>query len=394
MLKACAGMWCDMEKKRYLIAGQFRGGKQSGLGLVLYRLQEDGGLTCLQRIREDIAAGWLCTDPGKELVYAIHAKPAMPGRIGGGACVYTFRFDRQSGQLSEVGCVCTLSAMPSYVTLDREKKHIFVSHNGNAEAVTKISRDRNGKYRAETVLDDAAVTELALDENGVPGEIQNIFVPENEGEFGPRAVIQESSGGILSNPGTSAHLHCVAVSPDGRTMVCCDFGQGKIHSFCLHEKSGEMEHRGVLTVPVDDRVRYAAFHPSLPLVYFNFENAAQVLVCRYDSGEIFPAGKPTEFCGQGSRDFLLNSSGTRMYLALTDNAVCVLEVLKDGTLRYLGRTVCLGTGARALALIGNRLYCGCNRSDTIEVFDLDENGLPKSGRIAAKNVSASVLKQP
>lgn len=383
-----------MESNRYLLAGQFRGGKQDGLGLVLYRLKEDGSLVCLQRIREDVAAGWLCADPDRGLVYAIHAKASMPGRLGGGSCVYTFRIDRQAGRLTEAGCAPTLSAMPSYITLDRERKHLLVSHNGNAGAVTKIVREGNGRYRAETVLDDAAVTVLALDEDGIPGEIRHIYIAENEGEFGPRAAVGEGPGGILSNPGTSAHLHCAVLSPGGQIMVCCDFGQGKIHSFRFHGETGVLDHKDQLEVPVDSRVRYAVFHPALPLVYFNFENSAQVLACGYDprSGKISPTGEPAGFPGPGSRDFCLNCQGTRMYLAAADNSVCVLEVLPDGGLRFLGKVPCLGTGARALALAGGRLYCGCNRSDTVEVFDLDQNGMPGESRLAAEGVSASVLK--
>lgn len=383
-----------MEGGRYLLAGQFRGGKRDGLGLVLYRLQEDGGLACLQRVREDVAAGWLCVNPDRDLIYAVQAKVSMPGRLGGGSCVYAFRFDREAERLTEAGCARTLSAMPSYVTLDREGRHLLVSHNGNAGSVTKIIRDGNGGYRTETVLDDAAVTVLALDEEGIPGEIRHMYVAENEGEFGPRAAIREDRGGILANPGTSAHLHCAVLSPGGEVLVCCDFGQGKILSFCFHGKAGTLERRSTLAVPVDSRVRYAAFHPALPLVYFNFEDSAQVLPCGYDprSGEIFPMGEPVGFPGPGSRDFLLDPQGTRMYLAATDDSVCVLEVLPDGGLRFLGKSPCLGTGARALALAGNRLYCGCNRSDTVEVFELDESGMPGNGRIAAEGVSASVLK--
>lgn len=383
-----------MESNRYLLAGQFRGGKQDGLGLVLYRLREDGSLDCLQRIREDVAAGWLCADPDKGLIYAIQAKASTPGRLGGGSCIYTFRFDHKTEQLTEAGCAQTLSAMPSYVILDRQRKHLLVSHNGNAGAVTKIVRDENGGYRAETVLDDAAVTVLALEETGIPGEIRHIYIAENEGEFGPRAVIREGPGGILANPGTSAHLHCAVLSPGGKVLVCCDFGQGKIHSFRFHEEAGSLEHKSVLEVPVDGRVRYAAFHPTLPLVYINFENSGQVLSCGYNpcTGEIFPVGEPAKYPGPGSRDFLLGFQGSRMYLAATDNSICVLEVLPDGDLRFLGKTPCLGMGARALALVGNHLYCGCNRSDTVEVFDLDDNGLPGKSRIVAEDVSASVLK--
>lgn len=385
-----------METKRYMLVGQFRGGKHDGLGLSLFRFHEDGTLAHLQTVRDDVAAGWFCMDPGRRLVYAVQEKDRMDGRLGGGSCVYTFRFDPETERLEEAGCVRTLSASPSYICQDRERKHLIVAHNGNAGRVTKIRKNEDGSFRAETVFDDAAVAVLALEEDGIPGGISDLFVVENEGEFGPRAVINErpgGPGGILANPGTAAHLHCAALSPDGRVLLCCDFGQGKIHSF--RYSSGRLCHVGEYAEPVDSGVRYIAFHPRLPLAYINCENSPRVLIYAYDgeTGALRRIGEcSTE--GPGCRDILINPAGSRLYLTGNQNTVCVMDVLPDGGLRLRGTVPCLGNGARALALSpdGTRLYCGCNRSDTVEVFAVGQDGMPSDGRIVAEGFSASAIK--
>lgn len=405
----CRPVWFEprrkagkMGKNSYMLAGQFRGGKHDGLGLSLFRANADGTLAHLQTVRDDLAAGWFCMDTDRKLIYAVQEKGSMNGRLGGGSCIYTFKFDSERELLDEVGCARTLSPTPSYICEDRERKHVIVAHNGSSGRITKIIKNEDGNYRTETVFDDAAVVVLSLDDNGVPTGISDLFVARNEGEFGQRAIINEYPGGpagIMANPGTAAHLHCATLSPDGRVLICCDFGQGKIHSFRYDGEKGRLSHAAEYEEPVDSGVRYAIFHPILPLVYINCENRPAIFIYSYDreSGELHRVGEcPTlpEADGIGCRDIIINPEGSRLYLTVNNNSICVMDVLPNGEIKFRGTVPCLGNAPRTLALSpdGKFLYCGCNRSGTVEVYEVGEDGMPSGGRITAEGVSASAMK--
>lgn len=390
-----------MTCKAYLLAGQFRGGKEAQLGLSVFQLAEGGLLTHLETVRQAEPLGAICFDPDRALVYAVREKPAMVGRLGGGSCVYTFSLNYDDGSLTEQACTGTLAATPSYVCLDREKRHILVSHNGGAGRITRISRQPHGGYCAETLFDDGALVVLSLDPAGKPTEITDVYVPENAGEFGPRALINEgpgSPGGILANPGTAAHLHCVRVSPGGHTVVCCDFGQGKILSFCYDSQKGRLTLAAAAEEAVDTGVRYALFHPTLPVVYINCENAPLLFAYRYEeaTGKLFrmgqyPIGAENTQCG--TRDMVFSPRWGTLYLSGTDNRLYVLTVQEDGSVHPKAQIPCLGNAPRTLALSRDKgmLFCGCNRSDTIERFALGEDGVPGNGKIVAEGVSASAI---
>ena len=108
-----------------------------GISRFLYD-EETGEMTLQETIRPDVAAGQLCLDRERGILYAVNERGDRTNEYGGGGSLLAFKIDPESGELTKISERDSLCPEPSYLCLDGSGKYILTCHCGDPWHVTKI----------------------------------------------------------------------------------------------------------------------------------------------------------------------------------------------------------------------------------------------------------------
>lgn len=389
-------------KQYYAAVGQWRGGYTGKLGVKIYRYDLGSGqFEPVTIAGEDIAAGQIAVDAERGMIYAVDEKGNLPGDLGGGSYIYAFRIDGSTGALTLSGKQRSLSPFPCCLCLDPLGNYLFVSCNSDKQHITKMRQLPDGSFTSETVYDDAALLMFRLKEDGSLGELCDLSIPPN-GNALERALPSGGQGkGILAHAGIISHLHSVMCSPDGKLVVACDLGMGKLYSYGIDRDNHKLVRLAERTENVANSIRYGAFHPMMPYLYINCEGIPAVLGYRYscESGvleKFCETGTLAEGTGitTGSNDILVHPNGKYVYCSNISDLISVMEIGPDGRLTLLQTVACGGVRPRALCLSPDErfLFSGNNRSSTITQFAIAEDGTLASTGYSVGDVLPSAIR--
>ena len=74
---------------------------QRGKGISIFHFfPESGDLKLIETVRPDVAAGQLCLDAARQILYAVDERGERRGEIGGGGYVMAFHIDADTGELT------------------------------------------------------------------------------------------------------------------------------------------------------------------------------------------------------------------------------------------------------------------------------------------------------
>lgn len=370
--------------------------------------QESGGLSLLKTIRRDVAAGQLCLDQERNILYAVNECGERRGEIGGGGYILAFRIDPETGDLTLINEKESLVPEPSYLWLDKTRDYLLTCHCADPWHVTKIKKNPDGTYDNEVLFDDTAVVLFRLNPDGSIGEICDALVTPGTGGKGvnSRKNIDPVTNHIQLVQVIS-RLHAVIGSPDGELYVACDKGMDKLITFRLDREDGRLQRLGEYEVKeVASFPRYGAFHPTLPVFYCNHENLALLSGFHYDE----KTGSLERFCkvdlleeelglidGKpvGAQDILVTPDGHTMYVTLCGiNSIVTLSLDQEGIPNLRQSIPSGGNLPRGLALSpdGRYLLSGNMVSGDITTFWIGPDGiLEPTGKIY-KAVSPSAIR--
>ena len=92
-----------MGKKNYAIVGNWsfeaRPAKGKGISVFSYE-PESGALSLIETIRPDVAAGQLCLDKERNILYICNECGERWGEIGGGGYIMAYQFHPETGKLT------------------------------------------------------------------------------------------------------------------------------------------------------------------------------------------------------------------------------------------------------------------------------------------------------
>ncbi len=253
----------------YICSWSQKGGKP---GLGLYKFNNDTGeITFLKMLNDEFSYGYATFDPVNGILYCAADLPKHPDlRAGAGGCIFAYKADPTTGELTEISQAPTYCPQPSFVSLDPERKFLVASMHSSMESVTKVSKDAFGKICVNVLFSDAGVVLYALNSDGSIGEMLDLQTHSGHGPK-PRQL--------------QPHAHSAVFAPQGDLVASCDKGNDGIHMYRIDKDHGKLVLNG--GTPYAGRPgrapRYCAFHPSLPFFFHNNEMEMEIDSYRYDS---------------------------------------------------------------------------------------------------------------
>lgn len=214
----------------------------------------------------------------------------------------------------------------------------------------------------------------------VPAQGQETLIVLNKSEASA-SLIEPETGEVRATVAVGVGPHEVAVSPDGKTAVVCNYGQrvpgntltvidvaaGKAtRTFELEEEVGEDKFRHI-EVQRLNRPHGISFLPDGEHVVVTSESSRKLVVVNLEHGRTRTVGTKAE----GSHMVALTPDATRAFVANIGSGSVSAVDLEKGEL--LGR-VETGRGAEGIAVHPTRGECWVtNRSaDTISVIDTEK----------------------
>lgn len=377
-----------------------------GISRFLYE-EETGELTLQETIRPDVAAGQLCLDEARGILYAVNERGDRTNEYGGGGSLLAFRIDPETGALDKISECDSLCPEPSYLCLDGSGKYILTCHCADPWHVTKVVRRPDGTLSNEVLFDDAAVVMFRLNEDGSIGPACDyIAFPGSQKLSETSQVNVDPVTGHIQLIEIISRLHAVIISPDREMVVACDKGMDKLYVLKLDRENGRLIHTDTFEAKWSSFPRYGAFHPTLPVFYSNSEYCSDIYAFRYDSAkgklDMFRQmpvltedpglveGKPV-----GAQDILVHPNGKTLYVTLCGiNSISVLSLDETGSPTLVQTVESGGVLPRGITISpdGRFLLSGNMVSGDITTFEIGEDGtLQPTGKVF-KAVSPSAMR--
>lgn len=368
--------------------------------------EENGALTLRENMLPEIAAGQLCLDRKKRILYAVNECGDRPGEYGGGGELLSFRIG-EDGNLTLLNRRDSLCPEPSYLCIDRTGEYLLACHCADPFHVTKLKRQPDGTLTNEVLFDDGGVILYRLEPDGSIGAAVDALTWPGQNRLSETSKVNvDPVSGHVQLVEIISRLHSVLMSPDGEMFITCDKGMDRIYAFKLDRERERLVHTDTFQAAWSSFPRYAAFHPTLPMIYVNSEWCGDVNVLTYDSkaGTLRHAatvsaldrdyglvdGKPV-----GAQDILLSPDGRTMYVTTCGiHAISVFTTDEDGIPHLRDVVNSRGRLPRGLTFSpdGRFLLSGNMLSGDVTVFRVkDDGGLEFTGNTYAA-VSPSALR--
>ncbi len=393
--------------ERFMYVGNW-GFAPAPKGISVFRYRDaDGSMKLLRSIRQDIAAGQMCLDEKRGILYASDECGEREGEIGGGGYLYAFRIDRKTGDLSLINRQDSLSPEPSYVTMTASGKYIVICHCADPFHVTKIVKREDGTYGNEVLFDDTALVLFPVLEDGALGGPCDVVITKGNNGLGPRSQRNvDPVSGHIQLVEVISRLHAVVASPDGKVFVALDKGMDKLYTFRIDEKEGKIIMLKEYQVDeIASFPRYGTFHPTKPVFYADNENLAQVNVYQYnEEGELQPVqkipvlskdvglidGKPA-----GCQDIVIHPSGKTLYVSISGmNQISVVSLDEEGKGTLVQEISCEGNFPRCIRIAPDERFilAGNMVSGDIAVYEICGDGTLKYTGKKFEAVSPSAIR--
>jgi 6-phosphogluconolactonase len=157
--------------------------------------------------------------------------------------IYAVEFDAATGRLS-APTLAAATRNPSFLALSPDRKHLYAVSESEAMAVAfNVSAEHaqltalqepqpaRGKAPCHLVVDATGRTLLVA--NYHTGIVASLAI-QPDGTLGaPGSVIERTGSGPDRERQSTAHAHCVVLSPDNRFVFSCDLGLDKIFAYRL-----------------------------------------------------------------------------------------------------------------------------------------------------------------
>ena len=227
--------------------------------------------------------------------------------------IYRLQFDSQSGRLTPEPLQVFKAANPSWLTLSRDQRRLFVvNENGQGQAdvvgrVSSLSIDPKTNQlslvnQVKTLGEEPTHSSLSGDERylfvanyGVhaePGGSLAVVPINAQGELQPvTQMSSHPSSRVNPERQMSAHVHSVVSSPDSKFVFASDLGADKIFVY-KYDPAANPEHPLVaadpayVQLPAGSGPRHLLFSKDGKHAYLTTEMSAQVFVFDYADGQL------------------------------------------------------------------------------------------------------------
>ena len=299
-------VWGQISKSNQydLIIGTYTN-KDKTSGIHVYTFNSKTGEFSFRSKAQDIPnPSFLVVTADKKNLYSVSEAG------GGNGSVYAYSFDAPSGKLTLLNSVSSGGDGPCYVSVDENKKHVFVGNYGG------------GSLTAVRVNEDGSLS----------SDIQ---------------TIQHEGSSVYKPNQNKPHVHAAVISPDGHFLLVPDLGTDKINIYNIED--GKAQPLTPATQPfapvkAGGGPRHLTFSPDGKFAYLVQELDAMVTAFTYDNGKLEAIQSLTMlsdgFKGKvGAADIHTSPDGKFLYASNRGeaNEIVIYAIDKDGKLKYAGR---------------------------------------------------------
>jgi 6-phosphogluconolactonase (cycloisomerase 2 family) len=324
--------------------------------------------------------------------------------------IYRLNFDAATGQLDARALQVVNSENPSWLTLSRDQRHLFVVNEngpGQADPVGRVSSYAIDPRTRELSLINQVLslgnepTHSSLSADASHLLVSNYSVAEDPG--GTLAVLPLGTDGKLqsvvqmsSHPASrvnpqrqmSAHVHSTVSSPDGRYVFSNDLGADRIFVYRFDPKANPdlpltAAKPASVQLPAGSGPRHLLFSAEGKHAWLTLEMSAQVAVFEYRDGQLeqtqivdLAAGQPVS--DKAAAALHASADGKFLYVSNRGTANQLLVFAIDpatGHLKELQRRSVEGDHPREFSLdpSGKFLLIANQKSNQIVVVERDAN---------------------
>ncbi len=303
------------------------------------------------------------------------------GDAGNGTGITTFSRS-SSGELGEVASLPLES--PSWLVRHPSLPVLYAANELSAGGVTALAIAPSGTLSvlgtAETGGADPC--HLAVTPDGrflvcanYSGGSLAVFSLSPSGALLSRtALVRHSGSGPVSDRQEAAHVHMVVPSPDGSIVSAVDLGTDEIRSYTL-TSSGGLEPLAVSALPPGTGPRQLVRRPGTDLAYVVGELAGTLVTVRETSPGAFDVVSTTASTYSPPSGPNLAAhvelTGSRLYVS-NRGPDCVTEFVLDDAAAVADQPC--GANPRHFALVDGTCYVAAQSEDAITAFTLTASG--------------------
>ncbi|WP_212627344.1 lactonase family protein [Pseudomonas sp. PP3] len=324
--------------------------------------------------------------------------------------IYRLSFDSATGQINARPLQVIKSENPSWLTLSKDQRHLFVVNEngpGQADPVGRVSSySIDPKSHALSLINQVQSLGNEPTHSSLGGDASHLFVSNYsvaEDPGGTLALLPIGADGALkpvvqmsSHPASrvnperqmSAHVHSTVPSPDGKFVFSNDLGADKVFVYRFDPKANPQlpltpATPAFVQLPPGSGPRHLLFSADGKHAWLTLEMSAQVAVFDYRDGKLeqtqmvdLAAGQPVS--DKAAAALHTSSDGKFLYVSNRGTANQLLVFAIDpatGHLKELQRRAVEGDHPREFSLdpSGKFVLIANQKSNQIVVVERDAN---------------------
>jgi 6-phosphogluconolactonase len=340
----------------------------NGLGIHLFRVEADGGLTPIKVLTAPNAPvanpSWISFNPAKTHLYAANEIANVKGRTTG--AVSAFSINRSTGDLTFLNMVSSEGSGPAHLSVDPSGRYVLVANYGGGNcAVIPILQDGSLGPATDAQADVTACSPVPC-------------------SVGPTIAEKAPRGSFARSGHDAPHAHMIATDPGGDYAVATDLGLDIVIVWKFDRTNGKLLSPKTFSTSAGAGPRHFAFHPNGTWFYLLNEESSTLAFMLYDSstGSLRLVGEistlPKGFSGTSfTSEIMVSSNGSFIYAAnRLHDTIAIFSIERNGHPKLVDQEWTRGDYPRSFNIepSGRYMYVCNQRSDAVTTFRLDENG--------------------
>jgi 6-phosphogluconolactonase (cycloisomerase 2 family) len=332
-----------------------------GQGIYLFHMNPStGGLRQIKVFTGISNPSWLAIHPNKKYLYAANEDFSPPIDT-----ISAFAIDQTNGDLSLLNMRSAEGYGPAHISVHPAGKHLLVSNYGSGDIAVLPINPNGSLGNATDARDDVDACVPAC-------------------PVGPPNAAKAPPGSFAISGHDAPHAHMIESDPNGNFVLVNDLGLDLTIIWKFDENSGTLSDPKTVPSSPGAGPRHFAFHPNGRWFYSLNEEASTLAFMIYNpnNGSLNPVAEistlPPAFVGTNfTSEVILSHDGNFVYCAnRLHDTIAIFEVLGNGLPKRIGEIWTRGDYPRNIAIdpTGQFMFACNHRGDAITSFRIEDGG--------------------
>ncbi len=322
----------------------------------------DGKLTQLKVFPSTTNPSWLTFDPKRKNLYVVNEISNFNGGTTGSVSAYAI--NRATGDLTFLNTVSSGGAGPAHASVDPSGKFVLVANYGGGNVAVLPILATGALSSASDVKNDVDACSPAC-------------------PVGPTHAAKAPPGSFAISGHDAPHAHMIQTDPAGNFVFVNDLGLDVTIIWTFDKVNGKLLSPKTVPSSAGAGPRHFAFHPNGRWFYSLNEESSTLAFLTYDGhGGLTPVTEistlPKGFAGTNfTSEVIVSKDGEFVYVAnRLHDTIAVFDIAGNGVPRFVDETPTGGDYPRSFGIEpnGNFLYSCNQRADAITSFRIGGNG--------------------